>query len=78
MYKVEIRKVVCIKDLYYNLTKPYFLFECGKIYNMIIYYEGCYYFGFEFCPCTLNEKEVVKNFKPLEEFREEKLKNILE
>ncbi len=76
-------KVICIQDLNYNLTKPYFKFKKGKVYEslnrkMISYIDRreSMVYEFTFCDMVLTEDRFFNYFETISEHRNKKLDSI--
>jgi len=79
MKETSKEKCRCKKSFYWNLTQPYFQFEEGEYYTVLIreHEEGVKIYSFDFCDLVGTEKDFTNNFATIEEIREEKLNQIL-
>jgi len=79
MKEISKERCRCKKSFYWNLTQPYFQFEEGEYYTVLIkeHEEGVKIYSFDFCDLVGTEKDFTKNFATIEEIREEKLNQIL-
>jgi len=73
---------ICIRDYYYNLTKPYFLFSKGEIYHIdhIDFHDSRVYSGiwyFKYCDWIISSDTFERYFITLDEYRDKKINRIL-
>ena len=69
-------KYRCIKSYYWNMTKPYFRFEDGKIYDVSGDNNSGYHFP-KYCDCIMSPGSFCCYFISVERWREEKIDQIL-
>jgi hypothetical protein len=69
----------CKKSFFWNLNQPYFQFEEGEYYTVIIrlHNEGLKVYSFEFCDWIGVETTFSDYFDTIDEIREEKLNQLL-
>lgn len=79
MKELSKEKCRCKKSFYWNLTKPYFQFEQGEYYTVLIreYEDGKKIYSFDFCDWIGVDKNFLEYFDTIDKIREEKLNKIL-
>ena len=79
MIELSKQKCRCKESFYWNLTQPYFQFEEGEYYMVLIrqHEEGVKIYSFDFCDWIGTSKNFSDYFDSIEKIREEKLNQIL-
>jgi hypothetical protein len=79
MTELSKERCRCKESFYWNLTQPYFRFEEGEYYTVLIreHEEGVKVYSFDFCDWIGVETNFSDYFDTIEEIREEKLNQIL-
>lgn len=84
---MKTTKLICTDSFYYNLTKPYYYFKKGEIYEAKVNYINREYmkehltkekiiYSFAFCDLLFTSNMGINYFKTLEEWRNEQLKKL--
>jgi hypothetical protein len=79
MTELSKERCRCKESFYWNLTQPYFQFEEGEYYMVLVrqHEEGVKIYSFDFCNWIGTHANFTKHFDTIEEIREEKLNKIL-
>lgn len=80
MTELSKERCRCKESFYWNLTQPYFQFEEGEYYIVLIrqHEEGVKIYSFDdFCDWIGTEQNFSNYFETIDEIREEKLNQIL-
>lgn len=74
MTELSKERCRCKESFYWNLTQPYFQFEEGEYYIVLIRLKV---YSFDFCDWIGTSKNFSDCFDSIDEIREEKLNQIL-
>ena len=79
MTELSKERCRCKESFYWNLTQPYFQFEEGEYYTVLVrqHEEGVKIYSFDFCDWIGTDENFSNYFETIEEIREEKLNQIL-
>lgn len=79
MIELSKERCRCKESFYWNLTQPYFQFEEGEYYTVLVreHEDVLKVYSFEFCNWIGSSKNFTDYFETIEEIREEKLNKIL-